>query len=227
MQIKNIQLRSQNLESQKTFYVDRLGFELLKDSENKFSISCGKTQITFERSSKKNYYHFAFNIPSFQIKEAFDYLESKSVEFIPYQGSFFIDFKSWNAEAVYFYDADRNLVEFIARKNMEIKSSHNFSIKSILGLSEIGMPVLNVKSVYQQLVNKLEMEQYSGDQSYFCAMGDEEGLFIIVDQNKKNWMPTDLPAIPVPFKMEILENDKNYDFEFDGKGIKIKSKTLS
>ncbi len=221
MRIKKIHLYSKKLAAQKAFYTDQLGFELLKSSENEFTIQTGVTQITFEKNTEHNYYHFAFNIPSFQIQEAFDWLKTKAIEFITNEDSYFIDFKSWNAAAVYFYDADGNIAELIARKNMAIESKEEFSEKSILGVSEIGMPVMDVGLTHSKIIDELGLIQYSGDQDYFCAMGDEEGLLIIVDQKVKKWFPTELPAVPVPFKMEVEIEGKEFGFQYSGKEITV------
>jgi len=214
MKIKSIHLHCKNLEAQKDFYTNQLDFDLLESSTKKFSIQTGITKITFEKNLNHNYYHFAFNIPSFQIQEAFDWLKSKAVEFISYEGSYFIDFKDWNADALYFYDADGNIAELIARKNMAIKSDEKFSKKSILGVSEIGMPVMDVGVTRQRIIDELNLNQYSGDQHYFCAMGDEEGLIIIVDQKVKKWFPTTMPAISAPFRMNVEIEGKEFDFKY-------------
>jgi len=214
MKIKKLRLKSKHLEKQKAFYVNQLGFELLEASNSFFSIRVGETHLSFEKSNEALYYHFAFNIPSFQIKEAADWLEKQDIKLMEYEASCFVKFESWNADAIYFYDSDGNIVEFIARKNLEIISDQPFSINSILNVSEIGMPVVNVNEMYQHVLKYPGLQQYSGDQHYFCTMGDEHGLFLIVDQNTKKWMPTDLPAIPAAFQMEMSIDGKDYTFKY-------------
>jgi len=214
MQIKSLRLKSQNFEKQKRFYVNQLGFKLLEETDIHFSIQAGGTRLTFEKSFEPLYYHFAFNIPSFQIREAADWLRKQRIELMQYEDSCFVMFESWNADAIYFYDLDGNIVEFIARKNLKITTDQIFSINSILNVSEIGMPVTDVEAMYHHLTGYSGLQQYSGDQHYFCTMGDEHGLFLIVDQKTKKWMPTELPAIPATFQMDMNIDGKDYIFRY-------------
>lgn len=218
MQIAKLRLFSKQLERQKAFYTARLGFELTAETADSFTVKTGTTELCFVQSESAYYYHFAFNIPSFQMLDGYAWLQAKAVACIPYQGNDIVDFKNWNAEAVYFYDEDGNLGELIARKNMAIEKETPFSAQSILSISEIGLAVMEVKKQYD-LFKSYGLQQYSGDQDYFCAMGDEEGLFIIVDQQRKQWMPTVLPAIPAPFFIQIMQTNKAYSFHYNGRLI--------
>lgn len=219
LKINHLYLRSKALKAQEDFYTKKLGFELLESSASHFTIQLEATYLTFEQSEDFQYYHFAFNIPSFQVKEAFAWLDSKATTFIKYKEAYIVDFQSWNAEAIYFYDMDGNIGELIARKNLAIVSDASFSVKSILNVSEIGLSVLDVGATFQQLTEAVHLPQYSGDQHYFCAMGDEEGLFIIVDQKTKLWMPTQLPAVAAPFKLNMTNAGNDYKIEYTGTSL--------
>jgi catechol-2,3-dioxygenase len=120
---------------------------------------------------------------------------------------------NWNAEAIYFYDPADNVLEFIARKNLNIVANEKFSSKSVINISEMAMPVNDVKAHFDFLNNEFEdfsIEKYSGDYKRFCASGDEEGLFIIVDTKVKKWYPTNKPSLAFPFEIWFESNNKNY-----------------
>lgn len=218
MNFKKLILQSYNLKKQFQFYVETLGFDLIEQSEASFSIQIGKSILAFEKSSSKSYYHFAFNVPPFQIMDAMDWAKGR-VSFLEYNGNAILDFTNWNAKAFYFFDADSNIVEFIDRRNLGDKTRETFTIENILEISEVGLPANKILHAFQKLNSQAGIEKYSGDYEKFCAAGDEHGLFIIVDQNDKNWLPTELPAKAFPFQLEFLNKQKKYFLRCDGKKL--------
>jgi len=203
MQIKSLELYTEPIKAQKDFYAEVLDLPLLDAKDDSFALQIGKSQLRFTESPTKHYYHFAFNIPSFQTQEALEWLKAKKIPILKEGGNEIIDFVNWNAEAVYFFDPAGNIVEFIARKNLAIPSEGPFGVQSILNISEIGMPVANVQETFDFYSEKYGLEKYSGDLNRFCAAGDEHGLIIIVDEAQKKWYPTEIPAKAFPMNLEI------------------------
>ncbi len=208
MKILELKLPTANLTEQKSFYIDTLGFELLNESGNSFTLKTGNSKLTFNRdkNSAANYYHFAFNIPENQLNEAAKWLEGY-VTLLEHEGSHVIDFPNWNAHSIYFYDSSGNVVELIARHNLNIFSDEVFSAKSIINISEAGMPVESVANFYSELNEKLSLSLWYGNLETFAAIGDEEGLFIVVTKNR-NWFPTDKPCniYPLAVKLESSQS---------------------
>lgn len=151
------------------------------------------------------YYHFAINIPSYQIIEAKEWI-CKRTKILPFHGNEIVDFKSWHAEALYFYDPAGNIVEFIERKNLNIPSSTYFNNGSFQHISEIGFPVNNVRTAFEVLKQKCGLQKFSGDFEKFCAIGSETGLFITINYKQKDWIPCDDPAFPFPFECVVVSN---------------------
>ncbi len=216
MKIEKLALHSNNFPAQFQFYVETLGLELVEKNENSFSLRIGNSMLTFKKSATKCYYHFAFNIPPFQIMEAMEWAQRR-VDLLKHEGETILDFPNWNAKAFYFFDADHNIVEFIDRRNIEIKTNNAFSAKNILEISEIGLPVDNIKEAFQKLNLQTGIKKYSGNLETFCAAGDEHGLFIIVNQKTKNWLPTNLPAKAFPFELNFQNDQENYLLNCNGK----------
>lgn len=100
-----------------------------------------------------------------------------------------IDFRAWNAKAIYFYDQDKNIVELIARKNLKNESDQNFGPEQFLEISEIGVPTRDIESEFSILRNAMGIEIYDGGFGNFCAIGDENGLFICINKDHKNGIP--------------------------------------
>jgi len=82
-------------------------------------------------------YHYAFNIPSNKGEEALAWLK-EWVEILDWNREDLVDFSDWNATAIYFYDKDKNIVEFIARKNLNINTVSTFNSNQVLEVSEMG-----------------------------------------------------------------------------------------
>jgi len=203
MNILELRLFTNELSKQKEFYSNILGLEISSEENSSFKIKIGASKLTFiENNSIDNpYYHYAINIPENQINEAINWLGSK-VKLIEYENSPLVNFPNWNAHSVYYYDACGNIVELIARHNLNNKSDKEFSVKSFLNISEVGMPVENVKDFYNVLNEKLGEKLWWGNFETFAAIGDEEGLFIVVT-SRRNWFPTDKPCKVFPLAVKI------------------------
>lgn len=216
MKINRLILYTAQLEEQTAFYKDVLGFKLMEKTADHSSFKIGSSILSFYFRESSTPYHFAFNIPSNQINEALAWLKQR-VEILTDEMQEIQDFKTWNAQAIYFYDKDNNIVEFIARKNLAIESNTPFRPESLLCISEIGVPVNNMERTYHHINLVKQLPIYSGDLERFCAAGDENGLFIIINKEKKKWFPTDDVAHSSYFR---VEGDYNIEFT-NGKINKI------
>lgn len=208
MKIQELILFSPNIAKQRQFYKSVLGLELIVDTPETISFKLRQSILTFKYKSESNPAHFAFNIPSNAIYDALKWLRPK-VETLDCEGKVIANFEGWNAKALYFYDADRNLVEFIAREAIDIESDVAFSSFYILSISEIGIPTTHIKAIYEQLNTMRPIPIFDGSFERFCAIGDHEGLFIVVHKHKKEWYPTMEPILDTEF---ILKGDYNFEF---------------
>jgi len=202
MKIKELKLYSNNLKEQKKFYTSLFGLELVNDTESSFTVKVGETLLSFTESDDYPYYHYAINIPSNQILQSAKWL-SERIDILPYQGEEIVNFPNWNARSIYFYDADKNIVEFIARRNLNLDSNSNFASKSLFHVSEIGLPTNDVTGLFNKLNKDYSLEKYDCDLSKFCAVGDEYGLFIVVNYKLKKWLPAMDEVIPFPFEIKF------------------------
>ncbi len=221
MKINSLLLYTSELEAQKHFYRDILGIKLKESHQDHFTLEIGSTQLTYQEAEPAAYYHFAINIPSYQIREAKEWI-SERTEILPFHGAEIVDFKDWNAEALYFYDPAGNIVELIARKNLKIDGKPEFNAHSFLHISEIGLPVKNVKNAFQILHSRCGLNKYSGDYERFCAIGSETGLFITIDYKQKDWIPNGDKAFPFPFKMNFNHNQTSYTLVYRKEILSIK-----
>lgn len=218
MQFRNIGLKTKNLEAQRDFYADVLGLILVQNYEEFFSVSVGRTLLTFENQPDKedNVYHFGFNIPENKFDEALVWVDERTAVLAHQTDptANFYHFKSWNAHALYFKDPDGNVLECIARHNLDNASDKPFDSEGFLAVSEIGLSTPDVLQTVAELQSQLDIPIYDGEGSdQFCAMGDEAGLFIIVP-NTRSWLPTtDKLATPMPVTVGSEQFGDHHRFE--------------
>ncbi|MCB9211698.1 MAG: VOC family protein, partial [Ignavibacteriales bacterium] len=86
---------------------------------------------------------------------------------------------------------------------MNIISQEKFSKESILYISEIGIPTLDISKVFNKINDESDLEIYDGDFERFCAIGNETGLFIVMNYLVKKWMPTMEEGKPSPFEINF------------------------
>ncbi len=224
MKIHSLKLNSSDLAGQTQFYSEVIGLELIQKSDSQATFRIGKSKLVLAQSDGFRPYHFAFNIPANREKEALKWLRDR-VEILDFEGREIQDFDSWNAKAIYFYDTDRNIVEFIARKNLPNQSDDTFGSRSLLEISEIGMPVNDIEKAYDAINEIAQLKVYDGDFQRFCAIGDETGLFICIDKEKKTWFPTGEHAFSSDFEIEFSESGQLLKAEFKNGEITGQGKT--
>ena len=212
MRLKELRLQTKHLSALFNFYADVLELPVIKEADS-ICVNAGNSKIIFvETNAADPFYHFAFNIPSNKFEEAFQWAKNKvELLWLDDYKSYIADFVNWHAKSFYFFDPAGNILELISRFDLNDLADEPFSGKHIRNVSEIGL-VFSAEN-FNSDVNKL-FAQYP--LSYFekqpplpkfKAVGNDQGLFIIVPQNRV-WFPTK-NTISEIFKMEILFIENN------------------
>ena len=119
--------------------------------------------------------------------------------------------KSWNSNALYFYDPAGNIVEFIARHGLANAQEGPFTERDILCVSEIGLVPDNVAATVTTLREKVGVEIYRGSISEeFAALGDEHALFIL-SKRGRIWLASDKSSQAYPVDVSV-EGGNEYNF---------------
>lgn len=196
MKLEHIQIQTSNIKETAAFYQDILGLSIIENDSEYITIKAGNSILKFiENPQLKSIYHFAFNIPTNKLDDAIQWCKDK-VNLITIEDQNVIThFENWNAHAVYFYDNNGNLLEFIARHDLNNAQTEEFSSKSILNISEIGIVNENPLELGNQLIAEHDLSFFSknNNSEVFAAIGDDEGLLILVRPNR-NWYPTQTPS---------------------------------
>lgn len=203
MKLAEVHLETHKLEALKAFYTQTLQLPLVHEDKNSFAVRIGASKLYFSHATGDDepFYHFAINIPENQLAEAKAWLATR-VSLIEKEGTDEFYHEDWNAHALYFRDPAGNLVEFIARHNLDNASQEPFSSESLLCISEIGIAVEEVRIFSEHVKQELNVQVWRGDEKNFAAIGDEEGLFIIVPVGRP-WFPDDRPAREFPVVVDV------------------------
>ena len=208
MRIEELQLPADNLPAQTDFYANLFGLPVVSQSDDRVTFQAGDSLLTFEQAPAgwDGFYHFAFNIPENQFPEAQQWLSQRVTLLQDKNGRHTFSFAGWHAEAMYFYDAERNIVELIARHRLANAASRPFDARSLLSISEIGYPTNDVRQTVQMICTRLSAGIYDGAESDdFTAIGDEEGLIIVVRQGRI-WFPDTGKAAQLgPFTVQVRD----------------------
>ena len=220
MKIEFLKLFTPNLKAQFGFYKNILGLQAKWLSQTAFVVEAGYSTLEFVEDAKAKPYHLAFHIPALQEFKALEWLEQR-VAILRDGDRRIIDFPAWQAKSIYFYDKDKNILEFISRQHLHRADSEEFSEKNILGVSEIGLATSNVEEIFNFLNNHFGLTKFSGDYERFCATGDDEGLFIIINKNQKDWIPTGDPAFAAPFEIKMSVKNALFGASYENERLRL------
>ena len=213
MRITELTLFVKDISAVKDFYKNILGLIVNTENDSSIEFQAGETTLILKEDKTINpHYHFAFNIPSNKIEEAKEWMNGKA-ELLPMEDNNYIaDFDNWNAKSIYFYDSVGNIVEFIARFDLQNDVVQKFNSSQILCVSEMGIVTNDVTSFADKLKNKYKVFDFvkSVNSDSFSAMGNDNGLFIIAIENR-NWYPTKVPSQKSPFEIKFI-NDNGETF---------------
>ncbi|WP_149273913.1 VOC family protein [Pareuzebyella sediminis] len=217
MVIKKLKLYTPRIREQTRFYSEVLGLGIQKTSVSEFTFKIGDSLMTMIEKREAKPYHFAINIPANKAEEALNWIKSR-VAVLKDGHNEIQKFEAWNAKSIYFYDKDKNIVELIARKNLNNDKEQEFESCQFLELSEIGLVTNHIEQQFDVLNKTAKMTIFDGTFERFCAIGDEKGLFICIDPSKKDWYPNGDKPFSSDFEIEFMERDIPYKAPFK-KGI--------
>lgn len=211
-------LTSSPLKQLANFYHSTLGLELLAEQSTRITIRAGETILHFIRTAQEisPFYHFAFNVPENKILKAREWqLKRTPLSTAPTQlidESFPNDvrhFTGWNAHSIFFWDPAGNLVEYIARHDLDNRKESDFSSADILCASEIAFIVEETDSIAEELKSAFNLQQYRNGDSYFRAVGDENGLLLLIKKGRIWESHTVNSKTPVTLKTRVHLNSVN------------------
>lgn len=208
MRIYRLDLWAAHLPALQTFYADTLRLLLLMAAPDKLILRAGHSQLIFTQapSDWQGRYHFAFNIPPSRFAEAKTWLARRVPLLHDSTGADEFYSAQWNAHSLYFADPAGNIVEWIARHTLPPKATPWPAIPATLGISEIGLAASDVPQAVATIQAQIGAPLYHGPGSAtFSPVGDEDGLFIMVQEGRL-WFPdTHIPADRSPITALVAD----------------------
>jgi hypothetical protein len=215
MLLKEIKLHTSRLSALCDFYHEVLELPAVKAGSNSITVTAGKSKLTFiETATTGNpFYHFAFNIPSNKFEEAFQWISNRvALLWLNDYKSYIADFINWHAKSLYFIDPAGNILEFIARHDLHEVVHEPFSALHILNVSEIGLvlPLRDFDKAVNDLLKRYGLSYFAKQppMPHFRAVGNDEGLFVIVPENRTWFSTKDTLSQIFPLEIIFIENDR-------------------
>jgi catechol 2,3-dioxygenase-like lactoylglutathione lyase family enzyme len=206
MKINKVLIYTDKIVEVKTFYVDFLGFELKQDTNDYFSILVGRSEliVKYSKTLENPYYHFAFDIPPEMFDEVKVWLQER-VGLLTEEGQDEIYFSGFDAKSLYFYDPAYNIVEFMARNENRNKTQANhFTVREILGISEIGLVIDNLEQSMTTLKNYdfRNIANYIDEDSLNFIFNNNESNYLLLTKAERRWLFSDKLAKILPITVE-------------------------
>lgn len=220
MRITKATLFTNQLDAMKQFYRESLGLTIISDHTTRFQVAVGEDILCFQQAStnQKRQYHFAINIPANRFNEAKHWIQSR-VPLLSEGGADEIYFKGMDATSLYFYDADENVVELIARHAINpVSQREGFSVNDLLGIAEMSVTAHDPLSVARKLsalnIQRSDGKDIDPDQLNFLGNPNDDTYLLLVPSGRR-WLFSPKKAIPSPIEIQI---DGRYVVRIDEEG---------
>jgi catechol 2,3-dioxygenase-like lactoylglutathione lyase family enzyme len=194
MRITRIELTATDLNEVAHFYGTTLGLPT-KRTPDSITVTVGWSTIGFTRGeTRAGDIHIAFTIPRNQIEEARAWLSARTpLSVVDGIEVLVLDSEPWRSQSLYFRGPDGIVLELITRANLTNDSAAEFSGRSLLNVSEVGLAARDVPAVAAEL-RQLGIESFGDGGDEFRPIGDDEGLFILVTDGRTWFSAPDAQA---------------------------------
>lgn len=134
--------------------------------------------------------HLAFNVPADRFEAATRWLLARSPLQCNAAGEAHFTFGGrWESESIYYDGPDALILELIGRRRLPASGrSGAFHGSELTCVSEVGLPTATVAALTAQADATFGLQPLSPPTPHFAALGDDEGLLIVVDATR-HWFP--------------------------------------
>lgn len=220
MRILELRLAARDLGRQRAFYTGVLGLRVVGESSTDVTVQAGVSRLRFEIAKRETgVYHLAFTVPANRLTQAREWLLARTRLLTQGVQDRFTS-ESWNAEQVYFEDAEGNVLELIARHELSNPSAALFGPAGLLNVSEVGYAVPDVAVTVKRLGSHLALEPYRAPGPTFAPLGDAHGLLIVAALGRP-WFPTAKGAVALPLEL-TLQSPVAFDYTKPGLPYRIR-----
>lgn len=187
--ILRLRLRATRLAEMARFYGQEMGFAVAT-SPKSLTVEAGGTLLEFEQAAEgeQPVYHIAWAIPQNKLPLAKAWLAARTPLLVHPDGRDEFHFRSANRRAVYFADPAGNVLELIARHNLDDGTEGPFTLADILYVNHAGLVVDDLPGAIDELETGLGLELRADPTPDFAQLGDEHRHLVLVTR-KRFWLP--------------------------------------
>lgn len=222
-EIIELNLRARRLNQNRFFWETLMGFTVIDaPSVGQYTLQVGNTKLTFRQSTLPPdleatffpQYHFTISIPSNQIEACLEWVLSQKATnpatneevTIPIWKDYLneaeiIRRNLYNSQSVFIQDPAGNIVELLARHDMNNTATGTFNNGMFIGISEVGIVTRDVRKTAALLKDTFGVEEVLGSSNSFKPMGGATGLLKLIVPGKP-WIPTE-NELAVDHEMEL------------------------
>jgi hypothetical protein len=233
-EILDVQMITNNFKNNLRFWRDVMGMPTDSVSPNSFRVTIGFNSITFfnngnlldTSSSVTPKYQFTIAIPSNQIEKCYNWLidaDSTNPSKIGQRAKFWIDAETgsviyrrnqYNSQSIYIKDAGKNIVEILARHDLNNTQEGEFNRGMFLGITEVGVVSRDLRKSAEKLKAAYGVEEVVGSSNSYKPLGGPTGL-LKLNIEGKIWTPTENEiAVGYPLTIKVRKDSLTDPIEF-------------
>jgi hypothetical protein len=233
-EIVDVEMRTNNYAKNLRFWRDVMGFPTDSVAPNSFRVNIGFNSITFinnsgamdTSSSITPKYQFTIAIPSNQIENCYNWLidaDSTNPSKVGERAKFWIDAETgsviyrrnqYNSQSIYIKDAGNNIVEILARHDLNNSEEGEFNRGMFLGVTEVGVVSRDLRKSAEKLKAAYGVEEVVGSSNSYKPLGGPTGL-LKLNIEGKIWTPTENEiAVGYPLTIEVRKATPTEPIEF-------------
>jgi hypothetical protein len=216
----------------RNFWENTIGCKVVNQNFNTFSIKIGTSLLTFKPNTTtidRPQYHFAILIPANQIENCLAWLKNggikkdgKAIQL--WRGGVtnaeIIQSPLYNSSSVYFADYGGNIIELVARRNLENSEEGEFSPEMFKEINSVSMVTKEVKAAQKLITDSLGYQPVDRTTTGYKVMGNANGLINILVQSRI--IPPTTTEQAYPYEMElVVQNPDSIVVPLPGYFVKI------
>jgi catechol 2,3-dioxygenase-like lactoylglutathione lyase family enzyme len=214
-EIRQLVLLGRNPDENFHFWTEELGLDFEQNSSGSFRVQLGTSRLVFNPSPTfiVPRYHFAINIPSNQIENALEWLINKDGKFPDgpknpvkiwtnsESGAQITRRDLFNAHSIYFSDPAGNVIELVARHDLNNAQPGPFTKSMFLNISEVSIVTRDIRKAAPLLESIFGVSEIEGSTNSYKPIGGLNGFFVLIVPGRPLGPNPDVQAFP--YQMEI------------------------
>jgi catechol 2,3-dioxygenase-like lactoylglutathione lyase family enzyme len=234
--IRELELRVDDLQKNMAFWSQVMGFELLINGGDYFTVRIGASRLTFRKKNTLDppINHFSINIPRNQVENALDWLKNEGGKYADgptapvtivkdeITNAEIINKPLYNANSVFFNDHAGNIIELISRNELDTVVEGPFSREQFLRISEVSVITRNSRDCQEKLEEEFGAKPFPRGTSGYTQVGGVNGVMLLVIPGRP-WIPTE-SVVAFPYDTVItVQHPQEKEFLLPGSPALIRT----